>query len=235
MSLTSTLGVVFFGVKNNDPASPAYVPTIFRHVKSPLKRKTEDAFERYKRTKACKKRRLDACQREVEAAAMAKNEAVDGLMRLSEAASLQVEIETGEICTSSVMTDVTMEDLSRLEQDIQQLREDNCPLREAITRQALDEQSLESDNNKVRFFTGLPSHYFDGTLQFYLSLCKREPSWIAKVSSVSCGADKTSFEHSKPVLRLPIWSSSLNNFTIFKKMDGCDVRQDETTDYMAWA
>ena len=65
------------GVKNNDPASPAYVPTIFRHVKSPVKRKTEDAFERYERTKACKKRRQDACQREVEAAAMAKAEAVD--------------------------------------------------------------------------------------------------------------------------------------------------------------
>ena len=162
------------GVKNNDPASPAYVPTIFRHVKSPVKRKTEDAFERYERTKACKKRRQDACQREVEAAAMAKAEAVDGLMRLSEAASLQVEIETGEICTSSVMTEMTMEDLSRLEQDIQQLREDNRHLREAITRQALDEQSLESDNNKVRFFTGLPSFTILMALYNFICPCVKE-------------------------------------------------------------
>ena len=105
---------------------------------------------------------------------MANAEAVDDLMRLSEAASLQVEIETGKIYTSSVMTEMTMEDLSRLEQDIQQLREDNRHLREVITRQALDEQSLESDNNKGRFFTGLPSFTILMALYNFISPCVKE-------------------------------------------------------------
>ena len=52
------------GVKRNDPASPAYVPSLFSYVKSPVKRKAETALERYERTKACKKKRLEACQRQ---------------------------------------------------------------------------------------------------------------------------------------------------------------------------
>ena len=62
-------------MKSNDPASPAYVPSLFSHVKSPVKRKAENDMQRYNRTKACKKRRLKASLKE---------EVAEGLIILSD-------------------------------------------------------------------------------------------------------------------------------------------------------
>ena len=45
------------GKKNDDPASPAYIPTLFHHVKSPAKRKAMRQLDRYECTKISKKRR----------------------------------------------------------------------------------------------------------------------------------------------------------------------------------
>ncbi len=48
------------GSKSDDPASPAYIPTLFQHVRSPTKRKAESQLASYNRRNATKRRRLDA-------------------------------------------------------------------------------------------------------------------------------------------------------------------------------
>jgi hypothetical protein len=48
------------GVKSDDPSSPAYIPTLFDHVRSPEKRKAEQNLVRYDRIQQSKIRRCEA-------------------------------------------------------------------------------------------------------------------------------------------------------------------------------
>jgi hypothetical protein len=48
------------GVKSDDPSSPAYIPTLFDHVRSPEKRKAEQNLVRYDRIQQSKIRRREA-------------------------------------------------------------------------------------------------------------------------------------------------------------------------------
>ena len=100
------------GVKSNDPALLAYVPSLFSHVKSPVKSKAENDMERYDRTKACKKRSLEASLR---------HEAVEGLMVLSEtdmpsSTAISSAIDEGSCTSHSTMTELSVEDIGRLQQ-----------------------------------------------------------------------------------------------------------------------
>ncbi len=44
----------FIGCKNDDPLSPDYIPSLFTHTRSPIKReKTAESVERYERSAEC--------------------------------------------------------------------------------------------------------------------------------------------------------------------------------------
>ena len=51
------------GQKSDDPVSPAYVPSLFSYVKSPMKRVAEQNLVRYSRVQQSKRRRIDAVER----------------------------------------------------------------------------------------------------------------------------------------------------------------------------
>ena len=80
-------------MKSNDLASPAYAPSLFSHVKSPVKRKAENDMQRFHRTKAFKKRRFKASLRK---------EATEGLMIHSDtpSSSAVVTVVDEGPCTS---------------------------------------------------------------------------------------------------------------------------------------
>ena len=65
------------GKKNDESASPAYIPTLFHHVKSPAKRKAMRQLDRYERTKISKKRQLEAQLQEAEAVTVTQE--IDGI------------------------------------------------------------------------------------------------------------------------------------------------------------
>jgi len=53
------------GVKNNNPLSPDYVPSIFDHVKSPDKKKrARDELDKFRRRSEAKRRRLSHGERQ---------------------------------------------------------------------------------------------------------------------------------------------------------------------------
>ena len=126
------------GIKSDDPAS---VPTIFGHLKSPVKRKAERQLARYDRTSVCKRRRLLASRK-----AETLNTAMEGNDDLSmvnigacpqdihplpsqpEPGCSHCE-QTAEQPSVSLMTDVTMETISRLESECITLREENRKLK----------------------------------------------------------------------------------------------------------
>jgi len=151
------------GVKSNDPASPAYIPSLFSHGKSPFKRKAENDMQRYNRTKACKRKQLEASLRE---------EVAEGLMILSDkpsSAAMSTAVEEMSCTSKSTMTEMSVGDINKLQSVNFALREENRRLKEVITRQTLDEQSFEGNNEKVKYYTGLT---FFATLMalFYIAI-----------------------------------------------------------------
>ena len=55
------------GKKSNDPTSPAYSPSIFKHIKSPRKRKAEEDLRRFSRLKVTVNRLVFAHTRNLSA------------------------------------------------------------------------------------------------------------------------------------------------------------------------
>ena len=51
------------GVKSNNPLAPNYVPSLFKHTKSPVKRRLEARSESFARRQATKRRRVEESQK----------------------------------------------------------------------------------------------------------------------------------------------------------------------------
>ena len=62
------------GCKSNNPLSPDYVPSIFKHLASPARRRAKEELDKFRRKSEVKKRRLLNCQ---------KQEAANSLLSLS--------------------------------------------------------------------------------------------------------------------------------------------------------
>ena len=94
------------GAKSNDPLSPDYVPSVFSHTKSPMKRKLASDMERYERKVESKKRRVENSERLA---------AATSLLALSEDGNgcVYCELRTG----LQSMTDLTMTDIEKLERE----------------------------------------------------------------------------------------------------------------------
>lgn len=72
-------------------------------------------------------------------------------------AAMGTVVEKGSCTSKSTMTEMSVGDIDKLQSDNYALREENRRLKEVITRQALNEQSLEGNNEKVKYYTGLTS------------------------------------------------------------------------------
>ena len=151
------------GAKSNDPLSPDFVPTLFSHVESPIKRKAKRDLVRYERSREVKKRRIECSLRE---------EAATALLQLG-CDSLDVDVgieetsdETQPSC--STMTEISGEQIVNLQTECQLLREENCRLK-VSSGGWLNEESLKDDNIKVKFYTGLPSFNLLMTVFSYIS------------------------------------------------------------------
>ena len=83
----------------------------------------------------------------------------------SEVASPTRTVETGTMTETlrkdeATTTDLSMSDmqhLDALEKECYHLRSENSELKESISHNCLSEKTLEGDDEKVKFYTGLPS------------------------------------------------------------------------------
>ena len=51
------------GAKSNNPLVPNYVPTLFKHIESPIKRKLEGSVRDFERRQGTKRRRIEEAKK----------------------------------------------------------------------------------------------------------------------------------------------------------------------------
>ncbi len=128
--------------KKNDNLSSDYVPSTFKHVDSPLKRKKKTELEAYNRRKQANPTRLEnVLQEEQRKEQAAKNKAAE-----EAAARALVEFQTSVAVMDfesrvAVQTDLSGEDV--------QIVEENLHVRWLQLMRMLTQGLLESDNSKV--------------------------------------------------------------------------------------
>ena len=171
------------GEKSNDPTSPDYVPSIFKHTSNEARTKAVNDLERYDRVVHCKKRRIENHDRAV---------AAEVLLNLSETGNGEIfcEPHTGV----GTMTIIKMSDMEEkpchgcaiLKEKCEKLERDNALLMEECERlkgvcdnekerctvieeklaelssnqtrlTSMDILGFEGNDGKVKYYTGLPS------------------------------------------------------------------------------
>ena len=171
------------GSKSDDPLSPDYIPSQFEHVASPAKRKRKNELEAYKRRKRVRLSRREAALREEAAVSLLQlctrvdsEDATTSSMRTnngeeatqhidddeaisSSLCTNEVSTHSSSLCTSATLstsdvgteTDVSFQ---QFEMECCALRKENQELRDIVE---MSMNSFESDNKKMKFYTGIES------------------------------------------------------------------------------
>ena len=144
----------FINGKSDDPLSPDYVPSIFDYVRSPLKRKRASALEDYHRRKRSTATRVEATMRMEAASSLLVLQTGSGTSSSTSRVDAHAgkSTQTEPVTTTSVgtQTETTMSFISNLEEGHARLT------KEKIASQ-MTEQSLQGDDSRVKFYTGLTS------------------------------------------------------------------------------
>ena len=160
------------GVKSANPLAPNYIPTIFKHVKSPEKRRNETQMVEFKRRQATKRRRLESALDEG---------CADPVVATASCSSSP----STNISTAGCMTDINMryidvleksqEDYKGLKVKYKEIEEELAEVSEkyskvledknrldvmvlSLSKQVITEENLVNDDKKVKYYTGLPSY-----------------------------------------------------------------------------
>ena len=144
------------GSKSNDRLSPDYVPSVFSHTKSPRKRKAERDLQAFTRRKEARKRRSDASRREVASQALLLLHREDTTTPTNTNGE-PIVMETYAISTreATTMTDTIFD---ALEGECYHLRCENVELKETLKSMSLTKEALDGADERVKFYTGLPSY-----------------------------------------------------------------------------
>ena len=148
------------GKKNNDPLSPDYVPSIFNHVSSPLKRQKKTDLQAYNRRKQANRVRVEnALQQQARQEQAArdrttrKEAAREQAVAREEVAMAMMELSDSNSHCVATQTNLSVGDIGYMEKR-------SCEVR-VVHESVLTRDFLESSSSKVpdviKFYTGLPS------------------------------------------------------------------------------
>lgn len=152
------------GTKSDDPLSPNYIPSVFKFVVSPVKRKQQQNLESYERRK---KRRLLLGSSSISSSVSSSTSAIQDSAVGVDEQSVAICIPPDYPATSSHVSTAEQLDVDAdgavslqchnklLQSQVEQLRAENKLLRAGNTP---FEDSLICDDESVKFYTGLPSY-----------------------------------------------------------------------------
>ena len=159
----------FAGKKSDDPLSPDYVPSIFEHIASPVKRKRQSDYTKFQKRQDLKSRRREQNLRTDAATALLElgcNDESSPDIPLEEILPNQINLES-DITEESIGdgSSSVIENLVDYEMECKVLRQETCDLQKQVESLSLTEQAFKNDNGKVKFYTGLPNYeVFDAVL-----------------------------------------------------------------------
>ena len=146
---------IISGKKCDDPNSPDYVPTIFDFTSSPEKKRALAKVDRYNQRQQRGQRIEDQNKRQ---------EAAKVLLDLSQNTTESPGDKDNDIQTDNPLnsvfsqSDLSASDIVNLEKECQQLRQD-CAFYKSVNYAAtFREESFKSNDEKVKYCTGLPSY-----------------------------------------------------------------------------
>lgn len=156
------------GKKSEDPLSPDYIPSVFAHTSSPVKRKRRSDLVAYYRRRKAKRLSQDAArQAEIvrqEAARQKQKEAsrheteaieVEEVREDEEDAAMAL-LNLSQLATRDVV--VQTDSLSSLQlEELYKLREEKCKLERLVERMKMNIECFKDNSAMVRFYTGLTS------------------------------------------------------------------------------
>ena len=136
------------GKKSNDHLSPDYIPSFFKHMSSPLKKKKKSDLEAFKRRKQTSRARLKNVLQQQARQEQERKERQQWKNQLG-----RKQLRKMQHCTATQM------ELSVM--DIGYMEERSCEVR-SVRESVLTREFLESSSSKVpdmiKFYTGLPSY-----------------------------------------------------------------------------
>lgn len=135
----------FVGKKSDDPLSPDYIPSIFVHVQSPLKRKKHRDLDAFKRRKEMEIKRTG--NEELTASSSATTNATN------EAPQEVVQTPTFQHCGGTDCTSY----INALNSECQSLRDNLVRSNKELQSIRMDMDSFRNDDNRVKQLTGIPT------------------------------------------------------------------------------
>ena len=139
----------FSGRKSDNQLSPDYVPSIFDYVRSPLKRKRPSTLEDYHRRKRSTATRVEGTIRIKAVSSLLVLQTGSGTSSREDAYAGKLT-QTEPVSTTSfgAQTETIMSSISNLEERHARLTKEKIAIQ-------MTEQSLQGDDNRVKFYTGL--------------------------------------------------------------------------------
>jgi hypothetical protein len=144
--------------------APNFAPSLFHFTPSPTKRRKEAEVEKYERRKILKAKRQENDSRQAAVAGLlglsceSQNE---NIVELESQNDIVLELEDlsqiSNTCDTGTQTNMTFADISGLEKECQQLRNEALHYKGIASATNFNKETFVDSDDKVKFCTGLPS------------------------------------------------------------------------------
>ena len=143
------------GKLSSDRLLPDFAPTLFSFTQSPAKRRGDRDLQRYQQLSASKRRRIESeSLRSFPCASVDSVEAPGVVTESVTPVSIQSPSKHASV---GFETSLTMKGITRLEDQMKEIIDENISLKEKLHKYCLNRSSFQGDDKLTVFYTGLQS------------------------------------------------------------------------------